>query len=119
NASSASTIRTFPDLMTRTLVRTTDKFLRLVPRFQIPYIGEPDERCERVGCVAGDWFEQESDVVAEVEAVQHAADEPACPVVANGQSVRAGVPRATRELVDAVACLAAEQQRQFALRAMH
>src|SRR5690349_14739373 len=77
----------------------------LVPGFQIAHAGERDELFKLVRRLPGDRFEQESDVVSEVEAVQHTADEPARRVVENRQSLRARPPFTAGELVDTVACL--------------
>ena len=60
-------------------------------------------------------FEQKPNVVPEVVAAEHLADEPSGRIVEDRQAVRALPPCAPRELVRAITGLAAEQSRQVAM----
>jgi hypothetical protein len=91
----------------------------LVARIKIADIGERDELLELIRRIPRDGLEQEADVVADVVAVEHLTDEPSGRVVEDRQSVRARVPGAARELVGAVASLAAEQPGEFAVLPRH
>src|SRR5438270_1040644 len=57
-------------------------------------------------------FEQETDVVAEIEPVEHSPDEPVWALLQDRQPGRAGLPRAPGELVHHVTGAATEQLSQ-------